>query len=64
MNTHTHAPLLVQRPPGGYRITVYHSLHGEVDAYRTHWWKCDRCDNVIKRAMNRPPQVCAALLHA
>ncbi|GIL49975.1 hypothetical protein Vafri_6103, partial [Volvox africanus] len=31
-------------------------MHGEVDNYRTHWWECERCKKVIKRAMNRPPQ--------
>ncbi|GIL77806.1 hypothetical protein Vretifemale_7299 [Volvox reticuliferus] len=45
-----------QRPPDGYKITTTHSMHGEVDNYRTHWWECERCKKVIKRAMNRPPQ--------
>ncbi|DBA84736.1 TPA: hypothetical protein ACH3X1_005985 [Trebouxia sp. C0004] len=45
-----------QRPPQGYSITVYHSMHAEVDQYRTHHWQCSTCGNVVKRAMNRPPQ--------
>lgn len=45
-----------QRPPQGYNITVYHSMHAEVDQYRTHHWQCPKCGNVVKRAMNRPPQ--------
>ncbi|GFR43505.1 hypothetical protein Agub_g4597, partial [Astrephomene gubernaculifera] len=45
-----------QRPPGGYKITTTHSMIGEVENYRTHWWECERCRKVIKRSMNRPPQ--------
>ncbi|GLC61382.1 hypothetical protein PLESTB_001750100 [Pleodorina starrii] len=45
-----------QRPPGGYRITTTHSMIGEVELYQTHWWECERCKKLIKRAMNRPPQ--------
>ncbi|PNH08239.1 hypothetical protein TSOC_005242 [Tetrabaena socialis] len=45
-----------ERPPGGYKITTTHSMTGEVENYRTHWWECPRCKHVIKRAMNRPPQ--------
>ncbi|GAX81087.1 hypothetical protein CEUSTIGMA_g8521.t1 [Chlamydomonas eustigma] len=44
------------RPPGGYNVTVYHTMHNEVDSYRTHWWSCEKCQNIVKRAMNRPPQ--------
>ncbi|TMW58509.1 hypothetical protein Poli38472_010068 [Pythium oligandrum] len=47
---------------GGTSITVFHTFHDEVDAYRQHWWKCDGpCQRkppyfgVVKRAMNRPP---------
>jgi len=29
----------LQRPPQGYSITVYHSMHAEVDQYRTHHWQ-------------------------
>lgn len=36
-------------------ITVYHSFHDEVDLYRVHWWKCQRCGRLVKRAMNRAP---------
>lgn len=32
--------LLLQRPPGGYKITVYHTMHDEVNNYRTHVWRC------------------------
>jgi hypothetical protein len=28
----------------GYQLTVCHALHDEVQYYRQHWWKCDRCD--------------------
>ncbi len=45
-----------QRPSEGYNVTVYHTMHAEVDSYRTHWWSCQRCLKVVKRAMNRPPQ--------
>eukprot|EP00879_Flechtneria_rotunda_P011440 GHRR01011950.1.p1 GENE.GHRR01011950.1~~GHRR01011950.1.p1 ORF type:complete len:634 (+),score=298.82 GHRR01011950.1:873-2774(+) len=45
-----------QRPPGGYRITVYHTMHDEVNNYRTHAWECSKCGSTIKRSMNRPPQ--------
>lgn len=37
-------------------MTVYHTMHAEVDNYRRHWWKCDRCEHIVKRAMNRRPQ--------
>jgi predicted SprT family Zn-dependent metalloprotease len=40
---------------GGFNISVYHTFHDEVDHFRTHWWQCDRCKNIIKRAMNRAP---------
>lgn len=46
----------MQRPVGGYTITVYHTMHDEVNNYRQHWWECERCGNIVKRAMNRPPQ--------
>lgn len=46
----------------GANITVFHSFHGEVDSYRTHWWRCNGpCKSrmpllgFVKRAMNRPP---------
>ena len=26
------------RPPEGYQITVYHTMHDEVDLYRQHHW--------------------------
>jgi hypothetical protein len=42
-----------QRPPGGYNITVYHTLHAEVDVHRTHHWTCGTCGNMVKRANNR-----------
>lgn len=45
-----------QRPPGGYQITVYHSMHDEVNHYRQHHWVCERCGDEVRRAMNRPPQ--------
>ncbi|KIZ00822.1 putative Zinc finger RAD18 domain-containing [Monoraphidium neglectum] len=45
-----------QRPVGGYNVTVYHTMHAEVDEHRKHRWTCQRCGNTIKRAMNRPPQ--------
>nr|CCA19563.1 conserved hypothetical protein [Albugo laibachii Nc14] len=44
------------------KITVFHTFHQEVDAYRLHWWQCDGiCRTkkpyfgLVKRAMNRPP---------
>lgn len=40
---------------GNFNISVYHSFRDEVDHYRTHWWQCDKCQNIIKRAMNRAP---------
>ncbi|KAK9917313.1 hypothetical protein WJX75_003043 [Coccomyxa subellipsoidea] len=45
-----------QRPPGGYNITTRHSMIAEVQNYQTHHWECDRCGNLVRRAMNRPPQ--------
>ena len=33
-------------PPGGYRITVCHEMHGEVDLYRQHHWRCVTCSQV------------------
>lgn len=46
----------------GAHITVYHNFHGEVENYRTHWWRCNGpCQHrrpffgIVKRAMNRPP---------
>jgi hypothetical protein len=40
----------------GYNITVFHTMYGEVDHYRQHHWKCERCGSEVRRAMNRPPQ--------
>jgi hypothetical protein len=34
--------LLLQRPAGGYNITVCHTMHDEVNNYRTHVWSCTR----------------------
>ena len=31
--------LYMQRPAQGYHITVFHSMHAEVDQYRTHHWQ-------------------------
>ncbi|KAM4522524.1 DNA-dependent metalloprotease SPRTN [Odontesthes bonariensis] len=46
----------------GTSITIYHTFHDEVDAYRQHWWRCDGpCQSrkpyfgYVKRAMNRAP---------
>jgi predicted SprT family Zn-dependent metalloprotease len=39
----------------GTQITIYHSFHAEVDFYRVHWWKCSKCDRIVKRSMNRAP---------
>lgn len=40
---------------GGYNISVFHSFRDEVEMYRTHWWECIKCKNVVKRSMNRKP---------
>ena len=40
---------------GGFNISVYHSFHQEVNHFRTHWWQCDKCHFIIKRATNRAP---------
>jgi len=45
-----------QRPPNGYGITVHHTMFDEVEHYRKHHWKCEKCGNVVRRAVNRPPQ--------
>jgi hypothetical protein len=37
------------------KITIFHTFHDEVDYYRVHWWECEKCLLVIKRAMNRAP---------
>ncbi|PSC74929.1 sprT-like domain-containing Spartan [Micractinium conductrix] len=52
-----------QRPSGGYNITITHNYIAEAEHYRRHWWRCDRCDRVVKRAMNRPPQEADCRLH-
>jgi len=44
------------RPSSGYNITVTHSMFNEVEYYRQHHWKCERCGAEVKRAMNRRPQ--------
>eukprot|EP00211_Chloroparvula_japonica_P003070 CAMPEP_0119121340 /NCGR_PEP_ID=MMETSP1310-20130426/2024_1 /TAXON_ID=464262 /ORGANISM="Genus nov. species nov., Strain RCC2339" /LENGTH=528 /DNA_ID=CAMNT_0007110903 /DNA_START=202 /DNA_END=1785 /DNA_ORIENTATION=- len=38
-----------------WHITIYHSYINEVAYYERHHWKCNRCEKVIKRSMNRPP---------
>ncbi|CAI7829822.1 unnamed protein product, partial [Closterium sp. NIES-54] len=52
-----------QRPPGGYQISIYHSFKDEVNEHRRHAWQCIRCQEEVRRAMNRPPSVadCMAL---
>lgn len=45
-----------QRPPGGYTITVRHSMIAEVQSYQNHVWECGRCGKQVRRAMNRKPQ--------
>ncbi|CCI44444.1 unnamed protein product [Albugo candida] len=44
------------------KITVFHTFHREVEAYRLHWWQCDgNCRTkkpyfgLVKRSINRPP---------
>lgn len=27
------------RPENGYKIAIFHTMHAEVDSYRTHHWK-------------------------
>jgi SprT-like family len=44
------------RPSGGYNISVYHTMVDEVEYYRQHHWKCERCGREVHRAMNRKPQ--------
>lgn len=39
----------------GLPITPYHTFTDEVEVYRTHHWRCDKCAMLIKRAMNRAP---------
>ncbi|XP_011193647.1 DNA-dependent metalloprotease SPRTN isoform X1 [Zeugodacus cucurbitae] len=46
----------------GTNITVYHTFHDEVDAYKQHWWRCNgSCQNrapffgYVKRTSNRAP---------
>ena len=36
-------------------ITPYHQFREEVEHYRVHHWRCEKCHNLIKRAMNRAP---------
>ncbi|KAI8813243.1 SprT-like family-domain-containing protein [Cladochytrium replicatum] len=47
----------------GTNITVYHSFRDEVNLYRTHVWKCNGCEHILRRAMNRPPQPADRCLH-
>eukprot|EP01025_Chloroclados_australasicus_P051205 TRINITY_DN5956_c0_g1_i3.p1 TRINITY_DN5956_c0_g1~~TRINITY_DN5956_c0_g1_i3.p1 ORF type:complete len:242 (-),score=25.98 TRINITY_DN5956_c0_g1_i3:1064-1735(-) len=42
---------------GGYNITVYHTFNAEVEEFQKHWWQCQRCNKVVKRSMNRKPQI-------
>lgn len=42
--------------PGGYKITVYHTMSDEVEYYKKHRWECFRCGDMVKRAVNRKPQ--------
>ncbi|KAL6003503.1 hypothetical protein ACLOJK_023734 [Asimina triloba] len=42
-----------QRPYGGYNITTNHSFNDEV----VHYWQCQSCGDLFKRAMNREPSV-------
>ena len=44
------------RPSNGYHITQFHSMIDEVEYYRQHHWKCEKCGNLIRRSMNRAPQ--------
>ena len=44
------------RPSNGYNISVYHTMFNEVEYYRQHHWKCERCGSEVHRAMNRKPQ--------
>ena len=46
-------PLLLQRPPQGYDITVFHSMHAEVENYQVHHW-----------TVSRQPQQGALQLHS
>ena len=39
----------------GIHISIYHTFHDEVDFYRQHHWKCQKCAMLVKRAMNRAP---------
>ena len=45
-----------ERPHGGYNITVYHTMTAEVDYYKQHHWRCERCGIEWRRANNRAPQ--------
>ena len=38
-------------------------IHLQVEFYQQHHWKCRKCDKVIKRAMNRPPQPADCRFH-
>ncbi|KAJ1927639.1 hypothetical protein IWQ60_002742 [Tieghemiomyces parasiticus] len=47
----------------GFRITVFHTFHDEVNYYRTHVWRCNGpCQErgpyfgYVRRSMNRSPQ--------
>uniref|UniRef100_A0A6S8ITU9 SprT-like domain-containing protein n=1 Tax=Dunaliella tertiolecta TaxID=3047 RepID=A0A6S8ITU9_DUNTE len=44
------------RPPSGYHITIYHTMIDEVQLYRVHHWRCEKCGDFIQRSMNRKPQ--------
>ena len=60
-----------QRPAAGYKITVFHTMHDEVNHYRVHWWQCSkyarparkpctRCLHRICPRLNGTYRVCAA----
>lgn len=57
-----HGPLFLSEAArinklAGSNVTVYHTFVDEVEAQRTHWWRCTSCGKVVKRAMNRVPSL-------
>lgn len=46
----------IHRPEEGYNITIYHDFEHEAEFLRKHWWKCEKCENEVRRAVNRKPQ--------
>ncbi|XP_078179992.1 uncharacterized protein LOC144574041 isoform X2 [Carex rostrata] len=55
-----------QRPPFGYKITLFHGFHDEdvVDDNIAHCWMCAKCGDTIKRATTTRPSHADCIVQA